>query len=150
LLIPGENDSDGELQAMTEWVANKLGIDVPLHFSAFHPDFRMLDRPPTSPSALNRARKIAMSKGLKYVYTGNVHDAKGGSTYCHQCGQVLIERDWYELGEYHLKNKNECAQCATICAGQFDKQPGTWGSGRLPVKIDTRRIARTDEREESI
>lgn len=135
LLIPGENDSEQELQAMTGWIADQLGTDVPLHFSAFHPDFRMLDKPATSPATLTRARDIAMSRGLKYVYTGNVHDTKGGSTYCHQCGQVLIERDWYELGEYHLKNKNECSQCTTVCAGQFDDQPGTWGAKRMPVRL---------------
>jgi len=114
----------------------KLGIDVPLHFSAFHPDFRMFDHPPTSPSTLSRARKIAMSKRLKYVYTGNVHDAQGGSTYCGQCGTLLIERDWYELGEYNLRNKNECSECGAVCAGVFDDQPGTWGSRRLPIEIE--------------
>jgi len=136
LLIPGENDSDGELHAMAEWIVEHLGVDVPLHFSAFHPDFRMLDKPATPPATLTRARDIAMSKGMKYVYTGNVHDTKGGSTYCGQCGQVLIERDWYELGRYNLKNKNQCSKCSTVCEGQFDDQPGTWGSKRLPVRIN--------------
>jgi pyruvate formate lyase activating enzyme len=136
LLIPGENDSDDELHAMAEWIAGHLGDDVPLHFTAFHPDFRMLDKPATPPATLTRARTIAMSKGLKYVYTGNVHDPKGGSTYCRQCGQVLIERDWYVLGRYNLKNKNQCSKCATICEGWFDDQPGTWGPKRLPVRIN--------------
>ena len=135
LLIPGENDSDEELHAMSEWIAGHLGLDVPLHFSAFHPDFRMLDKPNTPPATLTRAREIAMSKGLQYVYTGNVHDPKGGSTYCRQCGQVLIERDWYELGRYNLKNKNQCSKCATVCEGWFDDQPGAWGPRRLPVRI---------------
>jgi len=135
LLIPGENDSDQELHAMTEWIAKQLGTDVPLHFTAFHPDFRMLNYSATPPDTLTRARDIATSKGIKYVYTGNVHDTQGGSTYCDHCGQVLIERDWYELGAYNLKNKNECSKCRTVCAGQFDDRPGTWGSRRLPVRI---------------
>src|SRR3989338_902268 len=133
LLIPGENDSDKELHAMCEWIAGNLGPAVPLHFTAFHPDFRMLDHSSTPSSTLTRARDIGLSKGLKYVYTGNVHDAKGGSTYCGQCGQLLIERDWYELGEYNLRNKNQCSQCGTVCAGIFDDQPGTWGARRMPV-----------------
>ena len=135
LLIPGENDSVQELDAMCEWIVQQLGTDVPLHFSAFHPDFRMLEISPTPPSSLTRARKIAIAKGIKYVYTGNVHDPKGQSTYCGQCGQLLIERDWYELGEYNLENKNQCSKCNAVCAGQFDDEPGTWGSKRLPVKI---------------
>ncbi|MBN1869765.1 MAG: AmmeMemoRadiSam system radical SAM enzyme [Candidatus Omnitrophica bacterium] len=135
LLIPGENDSDQELNDMCEWIVKELGGDVPLHFSAFHPDFRMLGIPPTRPSDLTRARNIAIAKGIRYVYTGNVHDPKGGSTYCAQCGQVLIERDWYELGAYNLKDKNKCSKCGAFCPGQFDDQPGTWGSKRLPVRI---------------
>lgn len=135
LMIPGENDSEGELHAMTEWIAQNLGPDVPLHFTAFHPDFRMLDHSPTPPATLTKAREIARSKGLRYVYTGNVHDTKGGSTYCHNCGQLLIERDWYKLGEYHLKNKNQCAKCGTVCAGVFDDKPGDWGAKRQPVTI---------------
>ncbi|MCK5014495.1 MAG: AmmeMemoRadiSam system radical SAM enzyme [Candidatus Omnitrophica bacterium] len=135
LLIPGENDSDQELGAMCEWIVQQLGADVPLHFSAFHPDFRMLEVPPTQPSSLTHARDIAIAKGIKYVYTGNVRDSKGGSTYCGQCGQLLIERDWYELGEYNLKNKNQCSKCEAVCAGEFDDRPGVWGSKRLPVRI---------------
>ncbi len=135
LIIPGENDSEGELHAMTEWIAKNLGTDVPLHFTAFHPDFRLLDHPPTPPATLTRARQIAVSKGLRYVYTGNVHDTQGGSTYCHNCGQLLIERDWYKLGEYHLKNKNQCAKCGTVCAGVFDDKPGDWGPKRQPISV---------------
>jgi pyruvate formate lyase activating enzyme len=137
LVIPGENDSDHEFHAMTEWIAQNLGLDVPLHFTAFHPDFRMMDHPPTPSSTLTRARKIAMSKGLRYVYTGNVHDSEGGSTYCHNCGQVLIERDWYVLGKYNLKNKNECNKCGTICSGIFAEHAGTWGSRRQPIRINS-------------
>jgi pyruvate formate lyase activating enzyme len=135
LLIPGENDSDQEIDAMTRWIADHLGVDVPLHFTAFHPDFRMLGHPPTPPATLTRARGIALSKGLKYVYTGNVHDPGGASTYCGRCGQVLIERDWYQLGAYNLKNKNECSRCGAVLPGHFDDRPGTWGPRRLPVKI---------------
>jgi pyruvate formate lyase activating enzyme len=136
LLIPQENDSDQEISAMSQWIVSNLGPDVPLHFSAFHPDFRMLDKPPTPPATLTRARDIALSRGMKHVYTGNVHDVKGGSTYCKECGEVLIERDWYELGRYNLKNKNECSKCGAVCEGHFDDQPGTWGAKRLPVEIN--------------
>ncbi len=137
LLIPGENDSDQELNAMTEWIAKEVGCDVPLHFTAFHPDFKMLDHPPTPPEALTRARRIALSKGLRYVYTGNVHDPQGASTYCHHCSGLLIERDWYQLGEYNLKNKNRCSRCGAVCAGEFDERPGDWGPKRVPVRLST-------------
>jgi pyruvate formate lyase activating enzyme len=95
----------------------------------------MLDHHPTPPETLNRARKIALSKGLRYVYTGNIHDKKGGSTYCHSCGKILIERDWYEMGQYNLVENNKCKFCGTECAGRFDREPGTWGSKRLPVRL---------------
>src|SRR4051812_8379517 len=98
LLIPGLNDSDDELHRMTAWVAEHLGPDVPMHFTAFHPDFKLRDRPPTPPATLTRARAIALGNGIRHAYTGNVHDAGGSSTRCHSCGTVLIERDWYELG----------------------------------------------------
>jgi pyruvate formate lyase activating enzyme len=133
LLIPGENDSDQEIQNMCEWIVKNLGDDVPLHFSAFHPAFRMQDIPPTPAKVLTRAREIALSQGILYVYTGNVHDTKGGSTYCHHCGKILIERDWYQISHYHLKNKDQCAFCGTVCAGHFDDQLGDWGAKRLPV-----------------
>ena len=136
LLIPGENDSDEEISEMTKWLAGNIGCDVPLHFSAFHPDFRMLDKMNTPQSTLTRARDIAIKNGLHYVYTGNVHDPKGSSTYCQECGQLLIERDWYELGNYNLKNKNQCSKCGITCEGHFDDAPGTWGSKRLPVEIN--------------
>jgi pyruvate formate lyase activating enzyme len=134
LLIPGENDSDAELHQMTEWVVEHLGPDVPVHFTAFHPDYRMLDKGDTPPSTLTRAREIAMKNGIRYAYTGNVHDPKGGSTYCHQCGKVLIERDWYELGEWNLTD-GKCRFCGTPCAGVFEGRPGSWGSRRLPVRM---------------
>jgi len=135
LLIPGENDSDQEIHAMSEWIMANLGPDVPLHFTAFHPDFRMLDKPPTPADTLTRARTIALSKGLHYVYTGNVHDPEGSSTYCCGCGKLLIERDWYVLGEYHLIKKNQCEFCAAVCPGVFNERPGKWGAQRVGVRL---------------
>jgi len=135
LLIPGENDSDAELDAMTQWIASHLGPDVPLHFSAFHPDWKMDDHPPTPPATLTRARDIAMRNGLHYVYTGNVHDRAGGSTWCHACGALLIERDWYELGRWGLTPDGCCANCGTSIPGVFAAQPGTWGAKRMPVRL---------------
>lgn len=135
LLIPGENDSENEIHAMTEWIAKNLGPDVPLHFTAFHPDFKMLDKPATLPEVLTRSRMIALSKGLHYVYTGNVHDAKGGSTYCPTCKKVLIERDWYELGEYNLRESNKCKYCGELISGCFAQKPGHWGAKRQPISI---------------
>jgi pyruvate formate lyase activating enzyme len=135
LLIPGENDSDAELDAMTQWIAAHLGPDVPLHFSAFHPDWKMGDHPPTPPATLTRARQIALRNGLHYVYTGNVHDRDGGSTWCHGCGALLIERDWYELGRWGLAPDGRCASCGTTIPGVFEPRPGTWGAKRMPVRL---------------
>lgn len=135
LLIPGQNDSDEELQAMCEWIMQNLGQDVPLHFSAFHPDWKMLDIPQTPAATLSRARDIAMQAGLRYVYTGNVHDKKGGSTYCQQCGELLIERDWYELGRWALDSKGACKNCGCSLPGVFEARPGSWGAQRLPLFI---------------
>jgi pyruvate formate lyase activating enzyme len=135
LLIPGENDSDDELAAMTGWVMEHLGPDVPLHFSAFHPDWKMLDHAPTPSNTLKRARRIALENGLRYVYTGNVHDVEGGSTYCHACGTRLIERDWYVLGDWNLTDEARCRDCGTPCAGVFEGRPGSWGARRLPVRL---------------
>jgi len=135
LLIPGKNDSDEEIHEMSGWIVNKLGTDIPLHFTAFHPDWKMLDVPPTPLSTLNRARDIALSHGIRYVYTGNISDVKGESTYCHQCHVLLIERDRYELGQWGLDSKGNCSQCGTKCAGIFEAQPGHWGAKRLPVQL---------------
>jgi pyruvate formate lyase activating enzyme len=135
LLIPGYNDSDAELDAMTRWVVDRLGPDVPMHFTAFHPDWKMTDVPPTPPATLARARAIAVGNGVRYAYTGNVHDAAGGSTYCHGCGARLIERDWYEIGEYALTDDGRCKACGARCAGVFDGPAGHWGSRRQPVRI---------------
>ena len=135
LLIPGENDSDREIDEMTRWIADELGTDVPLHFTAFHPDFKMRDRPPTPPATLSRARRLALDNGLRYVYTGNVHDEAGGSTYCHACGEKVVARDWYVLNEWHLDAEGRCKFCSTPCAGRFDERPGGWGARRLPVRL---------------
>ena len=135
LLIPSENDTDEEIHRMTQWVVEHLGPDVPMHFTAFHPDYKMLDRPPTPPATLTRARRIAIENGVRYAYTGNVHDAAGGSTYCHACGATLIGRDWYVLSSWSLTRDGRCSSCATPCAGVFEARPGTWGARRLPVRL---------------
>lgn len=135
LLIPGHNDSDAEISAMCQWVVNELGPDVPMHFTAFHPDWKMRDVPPTPVETLTRARQIAIDLGVRYAYTGNVHDPAGGSTYCHHCGQCLIGRDWYVLSTWHLDAKGCCDQCGTVCAGVFSEQPGDWGAKRQPLHL---------------
>ncbi|HYE36532.1 AmmeMemoRadiSam system radical SAM enzyme [Methylocaldum sp.] len=142
LLIPGENDSDQELEALTQWVVEKLGPDVPLHFSAFHPDWKMMDKSSTPLDTLIRARRIAVKNGLRYVYVGNVHNKAGDSTYCHQCGQLLIGRDWYELSEWNLTSQGTCNVCDTPCAGVFDESPGDWGAKRIPVSMYRRAVMR--------
>ncbi len=134
LLISGENDSDTELHTAAEWFAENLGPDVPWHFTAFHPDFKMLDKPHTPPATLIRAREIARSNGLHYVYTGNVHDREGGSTWCPSCGNLLIERDWYELGQWNIVN-GQCRFCDYEIAGVFEEQRGNWSARRLPVRL---------------
>jgi pyruvate formate lyase activating enzyme len=135
LLIPGFNDSDAEIDEMTRWVVKELGPDMPMHFSAFHPDWKMMDVPPTPPATLTRAREIAMKNGVRYAYTGNVHDEAGESTYCHQCGTKLIGRDWYILSDWNLTGDGHCNKCGTACAGVFDGPPGTWGAKRMPVRL---------------
>ena len=135
LLIPDENDSPEELEAASRWVAENLGPDVPWHFTAFHPDYRMLDKPSTPLASLERARSIARSHGLRYVYTGNVHDEPGSSTTCHECGATLIGRDWYRLTAWALSDEGHCLRCGTRCPGVFDGPPGTWGRRRMPVRL---------------
>ena len=135
LLIPGHNDSDDEIKRMTQWVVKELGPDVPIHFTAFHPDWKMLDVPATRPESLTRARQMALDNGVRYAYTGNVHDQKGESTYCHQCGELLIERDWYVLGHWGLDDKGCCSKCGTRLAGVLESTPGTWGARRMPVAM---------------
>ncbi|MBY6186390.1 AmmeMemoRadiSam system radical SAM enzyme [Marinobacter hydrocarbonoclasticus] len=140
LLIPGLNDSDSELHRLSAWIREALGAGTPLHFSAFHPDFKMLDRPPTPAATLSRARKIAMEEGLHYVYTGNVHDPEGGSSWCPKCQSRLIERDWYELGEWGMvvdeQGAGRCAHCGETVPGRFESRPGVWGRRRVPVRIE--------------
>jgi pyruvate formate lyase activating enzyme len=138
LLIPGANDSDAEIDALSGWVAERLGPDVPLHFSAFHPDWKMRDTPATPPETLQRARRIAIANGLRHVYTGNVRDAAGGSTYCPGCGAMVIERDWYRIGRYQLTDDGRCRSCYATIAGVFDGPAGDWGARRLPVRLRQR------------
>jgi pyruvate formate lyase activating enzyme len=134
LLIPGKNDGDDELRRMSEWLMTNLGPDVPLHFSAFHPDFKMTDIHRTPAATLTRARKIAMAAGLRYVYTGNVHDPAGDTTHCHNCNEALIVRDWYEMKRWNIKD-GKCPKCGTACAGLFENTPGNWGAKRQPVRL---------------
>ena len=136
LLIPGHNDSDRELDALSQWVFRKLGPEVPLHFSAFHPDFKMQDVPATPPATLTRARAIARGNGLQNVYTGNVHDLDGDATSCPRCGAAVIERDWYELRAYRLDARGRCQGCGEPLAGCFDAAPGAFGRRRVPVRMD--------------
>ena len=123
LLIPGDNDSSAELDAMTQWVVQHLGPDVPMHFTAFHPDWKMREHERTPASTLSRARQIARSNGVRYAYTGNVHDPAGSSTRCHQCGDLLIERDWHQLGHWGLDEQGSCASCGASVAGYFAGKP---------------------------
>jgi AmmeMemoRadiSam system radical SAM enzyme len=139
LVIPDANDTDDELERMCDWILGNLGDEVPVHFTAFHPDFRLKDRPPTPPETLIRAHAIAQKAGLKYIYTGNVHDTRRQSTYCPWCGTLVIERDWYELGVYRLKG-NRCGSCGGVVAGHFDEAPGHWGRRRQPVDLRSRAL----------
>jgi pyruvate formate lyase activating enzyme len=134
LLIPGKNDSEDEIDRMTRWVVEHLGPDVPTHFTAFHPDYKMLDVPPTPPQTLTRARAIALANGVRYAYTGNVFDAEGGSTYCPDCGSCVIERDWYRIGAYRLTEDGRCQACGAAVPGVFGRL-GAWGPRRLPVRL---------------
>ena len=135
LLIPGHNDNDTELHRLAEWCLENLGPDVPLHFSAFHPDYKMTDVSPTPAATLKHARRIALDTGLNYVYVGNVHDTEGDSTYCPDCGRRVIERDWYQLGEWQLTDGGHCAHCGHRVAGVFEDRPGDWGPRRMPVSM---------------
>ena len=134
LLIPGENDSEEEIGALSRWVASELGPDVPLHFTAFYPTWKLTDRPPTPPATLRRARQQALRAGLRHVYTGNVRDPEGAATRCHACGTVLIGRDSYDLTEWGLEAGGRCRRCGTACAGVFEEKPGGWGGRCVPVR----------------
>jgi pyruvate formate lyase activating enzyme len=139
LLIPGQNDSDAEIGALSNWVRTELGADVPLHFSAFHPDFKMDELPPTPPATLTRARRIALDAGLRHVYTGNVHDVEGDTTHCAGCGEPLIVRDWYEIRDYRLSADGTCPRCGNRLAGRFGAVGAAvgeaFGARRIPVAI---------------
>jgi pyruvate formate lyase activating enzyme len=139
LLIPGHNDSPAEIAELAQWVFRELGADVPLHFTAFHPDWKMDDLPPTPPATLTLARRIARDAGLHHVYTGNVHDPEGGTTFCTACQAPLIVRDWYEIRRYDLTPEGACPHCQTPLAGRFGQQLGhaskAFGARRIPVRI---------------
>src|SRR5262249_3572443 len=135
LLIPGQNDAPAEIEALCSWVMEHLGPDVPLHFTAFHPDWKMLDTPPTPRVTLRMARRIGGEAGLRYVYTGNIHDPEGQSTYCHACNEPLIGRDWFELTAWHLTADGRCERCGAPCAGVFEAGHGRWGQRRQRVTV---------------
>jgi pyruvate formate lyase activating enzyme len=135
LLIPGENDSEAEIEAMTQWVVENLGPDVPMHFTCFHPDWQMKDKPRTPEETVKRARRIALKNGVRYAYTGNLHDPEGNSTFCHACQGKLIGRDWFELSTWNLTPQGDCRFCGAACAGVFEPTPGDWGRKRVPVRI---------------
>ena len=127
LLIPGENDSRAEIEAESD-------------FTAFHPDWKMMDRSPTPPKTLGMARQIACGVGHHYVYTGNIHDPGGQSTFCHDCGALLVGRDWYDITEWHLSPDGHCVACGTPCHGVFEATAGRWGARRLPLKLRTAKL----------
>jgi pyruvate formate lyase activating enzyme len=129
LLIPGRNDSDREIDEETRWIADELGTGVPVHFTAFHPDYKMLDVPPTPGATLRRARDIALANGLQFVYTGNVHDPEGGTTFCPGCGRPVVVRDWYDIGSYRLDERGMCLACGALVPGVYDGRAGHWGGG---------------------
>lgn len=135
LVIPGVNDSPDELNRMTCWIVDNLGVDTPIHFTAFHPAHQLTQPPPTSPQILRTARKIARENGLRYVYIGNIHEQEGNSTRCAHCDKILIERNGYTLGEWNLDHLGCCRFCGTRCAGVFDPEPGVWGARCVPVRI---------------
>ncbi|OJH41106.1 AmmeMemoRadiSam system radical SAM enzyme [Cystobacter ferrugineus] len=135
LLIPGKNDSDAEVEAMSQWLMEHLGPDVPLHFTAFHPDYKLRDIPPTPPETLRRARDLAREVGLRYVYTGNTHDPSGETTLCPDCGAALIVRDWYDMLQYRLTAEGRCPDCGARVPGHFDARPGDSGRRRRPVAV---------------
>jgi len=135
LLIPGYNDSDQEIEAMSKWIVKELGQDVPLHFTAFHPDFRLLEAQGTTPEVLSRARHIARAEGVRYVYTGNVHDHEGGTTCCPDCSEPLIIRDWHRILDYRLTKHGHCPDCGAAIAGRFGSYEGGFGQRRIPVRI---------------
>ena len=145
LVIPGHNDGEKEFEAMTQWVMKNLGPDVPMHFSAFHPDYRMMDTPATAAKTLVKARQIADKNGIHYAYTGNIHDYEGGSTYCSECGEILIGRDWYQISTWQVNvggnYTGNCHCCGAPVSGVFEEAPGQWGRKRQPIRLSSRRSA---------
>jgi pyruvate formate lyase activating enzyme len=135
LIIPGANDSPDDIARLCDWFVRELGPDVPLHFTAFHPDYRMLDTPPTPVATLKRAREQALAAGIRYVYTGNVDDARGQSTICANCGVLVIERDWYRLKRWRLDASGRCVRCGYPVPGRFEGAPGRWQGRIMPVRI---------------
>ncbi len=135
LLIPGKNDSDEELTSMCKWILRELGPDVPLHFTAFHPDYKLTEIAATPKATLARARNIALGEGLRYVYTGNVHDREGGTTSCPGCDKPLVVRDWYEIRAYDLTPEGRCVHCAAPVPGRFGAFDGQWGRRRMPIRL---------------
>lgn len=135
LIIPGENDSEAEFESMTQWIMENLGPDVPIHFTAFHPDWKMLDKPATGAEILIKAREIAQKNGIHHAYTGNVHYETGDTTFCHQCHEKLIVRDWYTLKRWNLSAQGACLNCGELCVGVFEEIPGTWGAKRQAVRL---------------
>jgi pyruvate formate lyase activating enzyme len=136
LLIPGKNDSDAEIEAECKWIARELGPDVPLHFTAFHPDYKMTDVVRTPAATLSRARRVARAEGLRYVYTGNVHDIDGGTTFCPGCAQGIVVRDWHEILSYAISPDGRCQHCNTPVPGRFASREDHWGRKRVPVRIN--------------
>lgn len=135
LLIPGKNDSSEEIDKSTNWIMENLGPDVPIHFTAFHPAWKMLDVPSTPLETLRRAREIAIKNGIHYAYTGNLPDVEGSSTYCHNCKNRIIERTGYGITNYQLDENGNCKFCGTKCAGVFESTIGNWGAKRRPIRI---------------
>ena len=138
LLIPGANDSDAEITALSQWMQRELGPDVPLHFTAFHPDFKLTDRPATPPETVMRARRIAIDQGLRYVYTGNIHDAAGGTTHCPRCATAVVVRDWHHINAYRLQSGAQCPKCDFPISGRFERHDAgftQFGRQRIPVSF---------------
>ncbi len=144
LLIPGLNDAAEEIEAECSWIADNLGVDVPLHFTAFHPDYRMTSIERTPQTTLRRARETAMARGLRYVYVGNVHDEEGQTTWCPGCGTPLIVRDWQSVRRYEMDG-NRCVACGETIPGRFHDaasrrdSAGMREGGYLPRRVRPRR-----------
>jgi pyruvate formate lyase activating enzyme len=138
LLLPGYNDASSDLREMCRWIVTELGPDVPLHFTAFHPDNRMRDLPRTPTRTLARARAIAQEEGLHYVYTGNIEDPDGQTTYCPNCKSPVIRRDRYTIDSYDLDAEGRCRVCGTQIPGRFGGSSVVDQSFRLPHRVAIR------------